>query len=57
MKAKAMNYCIIRADMKCCTLSIWAVFLLLLGAYNHQRPRCDSAWLHATNHLIHVFPR
>jgi hypothetical protein len=23
---------------------------------NNQRPRCDIAWLHATNHIYHGFP-
>ena len=38
---------------------IWAVvlsFITLREPCNNQRPRCQIAWLHVTNHLYHGCP-
>ena len=42
-----------------CTPKIRVVVLMVLllsVPCNNQRPRCDIAWLHVTNHLYHGFP-
>ena len=31
-------------------------FITLREPWNNQRPRCDIACLHVTNHLYHGFP-
>jgi hypothetical protein len=35
------------------TLNLGCYFITLKEPYNNQRPRCDIAWLHITNHLYH----
>ena len=39
------------------TLNMDCSFITLREPCNNQRPRCDIAWLHITNHLYHGFPR
>ena len=38
------------------TLNRGCSFITRRESFNNQLPRCDSAWLHATNHLYHGFP-
>ena len=38
------------------TLNLGCSFIVLRELCNNQRPRCDIAWLHVTNHLYHGFP-
>ena len=57
MSATVKNYGIQLS--RYCTLSIWAVvlsFITLREPCNNQRPRCEIAWLHVTNHLYHGCP-
>ena len=35
------------------TLNLGCCFITLREPCNNQRPRCDIAWLHVTNHLYH----
>ena len=35
------------------TLNLGCYFITLKEPCNNQRPRCDIAWLHITNHLYH----
>ena len=38
------------------TLNMCCSLLTLREPCINQRPRCDIAWVQATNHLYHVFP-
>ena len=55
MKATAKNYEIIHADTRYCTLNLSCSFITIREPCNNQRPRCDIARLHVTNHLYHGF--
>ena len=54
MYATAKNHEIIHADTRYCTHP-GCSFITLKEQCNNQRPRCDIAWLHVTNHLYHGF--
>ena len=56
MQATAKNYEIIHADARYCTLlDLGYSFITLREPCNNQRPRCDIAQLHVTNHFYHGF--
>ena len=38
------------------TLNMHCSFITVREPCNSQRPRCDIAWFHVTNHLYHGFP-
>ena len=57
MQATAKNFEITDADLYeiLHTLNLDCSFITLREPCNNQRPRCDIAWLHVTNHLYHGF--
>ena len=42
-------------DTRYYSLSLGCSSISLRELCNNQQPRCDIAWLHATNYLYHVF--